>query len=79
MSQFGRSEDINEIKVCYESVAKSAINLGNFSLHWRLVIRPMIIRLIGKSFKGFVTKMKSNMERLLASLEAGSMSVPIKL
>jgi len=43
------------------------------------VIRPMIIRLIGKSFKGFVTKMKSNMERLLASLEAGSMSVPIKL
>jgi hypothetical protein len=43
------------------------------------MVRPLIIRLIGKSFKGLVTKMKSDMERLLASLEAGSMSVPIKL
>lgn len=43
------------------------------------MIRPMIIRLIGKSFKGLVTKLKSDMERLLASLETGSMSIPNKL
>jgi hypothetical protein len=43
------------------------------------MIRPMVIRLTGKSFKGLVTKMKSDMERLLASLEAGSVSVPVKL
>lgn len=38
----------------------------------------MIIRLSGKSFKGLVTKLKPDMERLLASLETGSMSIPIK-
>jgi len=43
------------------------------------MIRPIIIKLIGKSFKGLVTKMKSDVERLLPSLETGSMSVPIKL
>jgi len=43
------------------------------------MIRSMIIRLIGKSLNGLVTKMKPDMEWLLASLEAGSMSVQIKL
>jgi hypothetical protein len=68
VAQFDRLRDKNEIKVHYGPLGEFWNRIVDFSLCWRRMMKPLIMRLIERS-----------MERLLASREAGSLSVTPKL